>query len=251
MKRHELLHALDQLLTPRQFKDYAPNGLQVEGREEIRRIVTAVTAGQSAIDSAIEQGADALLVHHGYFWKGESPVITGMKRNRLKALLDNDINLIGYHLPLDAHPTLGNNACLAKALGLALCGPMEAGNDLSIPVWGRFDTPVTETELCRRIDLALGRQPLCISGHDRPISTLGICSGGAPDYIDLAAELDLDAYLSGEVAERTFYSARELGVSYFAAGHHATERGGIQALGAYLHGEYGLQVTFVDVDNPV
>ncbi|WP_417347457.1 Nif3-like dinuclear metal center hexameric protein [Ferrimonas sp.] len=251
MKRVEFIEVLDQLLTPWKFKDYAPNGLQVEGREEVSHIVTAVTAGQAAIDAAIELGADTLLVHHGYFWKGESQVITGMKRNRIKALLDNDINLVGYHLPLDAHPTLGNNAQLAKALGLELAGPMELSNELSIPVWGKFEPPVSEAELCERIAKALGRVPLCISGHDRSISTLGICTGGAPDYIDLAASLNLDGYLSGEVAERTYYSAKEQGVSYFAAGHHATERGGVQALGQHLADNHGLKVTFVDCDNPV
>ncbi|WP_028112922.1 Nif3-like dinuclear metal center hexameric protein [Ferrimonas kyonanensis] len=251
MKRTQLLAHLEGLLQPWNVKDYAPNGLQVEGREEIQHIVTAVTASQSVIDRAVALNADMVLVHHGYFWKGEAPEITGMKHKRLRALLVNDINLVGYHLPLDIHPTLGNNAQLAKALGLTITGPMEAGNEHSVAVCARLDPPVSGQELAKRIETVLGRAPLHIKGHDRLISSLGICSGGAQDYIDLAAARGLDGYLSGEVSERTYYSATEQGIDYFAAGHHATERGGIQALGSHLANEFNLQISFVDTDNPV
>ncbi|WP_298440004.1 Nif3-like dinuclear metal center hexameric protein [uncultured Ferrimonas sp.] len=251
MQRQELLSYLDGLLKPWQLKDYAPNGLQVEGRDEIHTIVTAVTADQRVLDKAVELGADCVLVHHGYFWKSEPAVITGMKQRRLKALLCNDINLIGYHLPLDVHPELGNNAQLARLLRISNVRPLHEGNDTDLVLRGEFETAMSGAELAEYLGHKLGRQPLHIAGHNRPIKTLAWCSGGAQDYLDEVASFGLDAFISGEVSERTYHSAVEQGIDYFAAGHHATERGGIQALGDHLASKFFLDVHFVDTPNPV
>ncbi|GAA4880776.1 Nif3-like dinuclear metal center hexameric protein [Ferrimonas pelagia] len=251
MQREELLQILDGLLKPWLVKDYAPNGLQVEGRQTIQKIVTAVTADQHAVDAAVQAGADTLLVHHGYFWKSEPAVITGMKHRRLKALLMNDINLIGYHLPLDIHPGLGNNVQLAQLLGVENVRPLEAGNETCLVLRGELAQPMTGVELAQLISAKLARDPLHIPGHQRPIRTLAWCTGGAQDFIDEAAAAGIDAFLSGEVSERTYHSAVEQGIDYFACGHHATERGGIQALGEYLAAEHELDVSFVDTPNPV
>ncbi|SHG89464.1 Nif3-like dinuclear metal center hexameric protein [Ferrimonas marina] len=251
MKRQELLAHLDTLLQPHLVKDYAPNGLQVEGKDEIHKVITAVTADQFAVDAAVEAGADCLLVHHGYFWKNEPAVITGMKKRRLQALLRHDINLIGYHLPLDIHPALGNNAQLAQLLGLEAVEPLEAGNDTCLVLKGRLSQPLSGHELSQHIHQQLKRPPLHIAGHDRPIQTLAWCTGGAQDYIDQVAAAGIDAFLSGEVSERTYHSAVEQGIDYFACGHHATERGGVLALGEHLAQQFGLEVHFVDTPNPV
>ncbi len=251
IQRDELLHYLETLLQPQRFQDYAPNGLQIEGKARIQTLVTAVTADQFAIDGAVAAGADALLVHHGYFWKNEAPVITGMKKRRIQALLTHDINLIGYHLPLDCHPTLGNNAQLAALLGIEQSAPLDAGDELSLVRRGVFAEPLSGEALSARLTERLGRAPLHIAGHNRPIRTVAWCTGGAQDYIDAVAARGIDAFLSGEVSERTYHSAVEQGIDYFACGHHATERGGIQALGHALADAFGLDVTFVDTPNPV
>jgi dinuclear metal center YbgI/SA1388 family protein len=250
MTRDELRHYLDDFLQVGKFKDYAPNGLQVEGRADIKVLVTGVTACQALIDEAVRLNADALLVHHGFFWKGEPEVLVGMKQRRIKALLTHDINLFGYHLPLDAHPMLGNNAELARKLEIiepeAIAG---VAQDL---VWhGRLDTPVSGGEFAKRIERLLGRRPLHLGDADGEIRTLAWCTGGAQDYIDVAAEFGVDAFISGEVSERTYHSALEQGIHYFAAGHHATERYGIQALGRHLAREFNLEHHFVDIANPV
>ncbi len=246
----DLIAYLNERLMPERFKDYAPNGLQVEGAPTVRRLVTGVTASQALVDAAVEWGADAILVHHGYFWKGENPCITGMKQRRLKALLQNDINLLGYHLPLDAHPEIGNNTRLAQLLDLDITGGLEPGNPQSIGITGRFDPPISADQLVARISQRLGREPAYIPGGDHMISTLGLCTGGAQGYIDQAAALGLDAYLSGEISEPTVHSARENGIHYFAAGHHATERYGVQALGEELATVFEIEHLFVDIDNP-
>ncbi len=251
MLRDELIRYLDDLLKPWLMKDYAPNGLQVEGKAEIRKVVTAVTADQFAVDAAVAAGADVLLVHHGYFWKSEPAAIVGMKRRRLAQLLKHDINLIAYHLPLDVHPELGNNAQLAKALGVVNVRPFEADNETSLVLRGELEPALSGHQLAERIAKALDRAPLHIAGHDRPIRTLAWCTGGAQDYIDGVAAAGLDAFLSGEVSERTYHSAVEQGIDYYACGHHATERGGVQALGERLARELGLEVRFVDTPNPV
>ncbi|ASW81565.1 Nif3-like dinuclear metal center hexameric protein [Vibrio anguillarum] len=242
---------LNQKLNPQLIKDYCPNGLQVEGRTEIKKIVTGVTASQALIEQAIERNADALLVHHGYFWKSEPESIRGMKGHRIRALIRNDINLYAYHLPLDIHPELGNNKLLADLLGIHVDGGLE-GHPQSVAMYGHFEQALTADELSQRIEQALQRRPLHVAPNsNRIIKTVGWCTGGGQDYVDLAAQHGLDAFISGEISERTTYSAREQNVHYFAAGHHATERYGVKALGEWLANEYDFEVEFIDIDNPV
>lgn len=242
---------LNQILTPGLIKDYCPNGLQVEGREKVNKVLTGVTASLALIEKAIELDVDAILVHHGYFWKGEQEQIRGMKGKRIRELIRHDINLYAYHLPLDIHPTLGNNAQLARLLDIEVEGGLE-GHPQSVAMFGRFKQPLSGLELSQRINGVLNRQPLHISTYDdKPIETVGWCTGGGQDFIDLAASKNLDAFISGEISERTTYNAREQGIHYFSAGHHATERYGVKALGEWLAEQHGLDVTFVDIDNPV
>lgn len=251
MQRDELLDYLVTLLNVPAFADYAPNGLQVEGRAEIGKIVTGVTACQSLVDAAVARGADALLVHHGYFWKGEDPCVVGMKQRRLKALLAAEINLLGYHLPLDAHPELGNNAQLAALLGFQTEGTFGGGAGPDIGQYGRLSQPQDAVALGEHIARQLGRAPLHIAGNTAEISTIAWCTGAAQSYLEQAAELGVDAFVTGEISEQTVHIARERGLHFFSAGHHATERGGVQALGAHLADHFGLTVEFVDIDNPV
>ncbi|MDB1124530.1 Nif3-like dinuclear metal center hexameric protein [Vibrio algarum] len=247
----QLESLLNQKLSPELIKDYCPNGLQIEGKCEVNKIVTGVTASKALIDKAIELQADAILVHHGYFWKGESEAIRGMKGARIKTLIKNDINLYAYHLPLDVHPELGNNAKLAQLLGISIDGGLEPSPQ-SVAMFGSLDAPISGQDFAKRIESVLNRVPLHIMPEcDKPIRTVGWCTGGGQDYIELAAEKRLDAFISGEVSERTTYSAREQGIHYFGAGHHATERYGVKALGEWLATEHGLDVEFVDIDNPV
>ncbi|SUT86273.1 metal-binding protein [Actinobacillus ureae] len=250
----ELEQIIDEKLNSKAISDYAPNGLQVEGKAHIQRIVTGVTATLPLIEKAIEKNADAILVHHGYFWKSESPCIRGMKGKRIKQLLVNDINLFGYHLPLDIHSELGNNAQLATKLGVINLQGLEDRPN-SIPVYGEFETPISAKELAERIEQALNRKPILCDEFiaDYPhklIRKVGICTGGGQGYIDLAASKGCDAFISGEISEQTTHSAREQGIYYFACGHHATERDGVKALGEWLVKEYGLDVEFIDIDNP-
>ena len=250
MNNLELERLLNEKLSTDRINDYAPNGLQVEGKAEIKKIITGVTASQALIDYAVAQQADAVLVHHGYFWKSENPCIRGMKGKRIKTLLVNDINLYGYHLPLDVHPELGNNAKLAQLLGIGDLQPLE-NSTTSIPVWGMLKDPVTAEEFAHRIEQVLHRKPLiCTENGPHLIRKVGICTGGGQGYIDLAAAQGCDAFITGEVSEQTIHSAREQGIHFFAAGHHATERYGIKALGEWLAAEYGLDVEFKDIDNP-
>ncbi len=250
MKREELRQYLGEFLQLDKFRDYAPNGLQVEGKAEIRKIVTGVTACQALIDRAVEAGADALLVHHGFFWKNEPEVLTGMKQRRIKSLLLNDINLFGYHLPLDAHPMLGNNAELGRELGVI--EPEAVETVAQGLLWqGVLDSPMTAKDLSALLEQRLGQAPLHLDGGERNIQKLAWCTGGAQDYIDAAAALGVDAFISGEASERTFHSAVEQGIHYFGAGHHATERFGIKALGEHLAREFELEHEFIDIPNPV
>ncbi|WP_133408621.1 Nif3-like dinuclear metal center hexameric protein [Parashewanella tropica] len=250
MTRDELVKYLDDYLQTFKFKDYAPNGLQVEGKNNISNIVTGVTASQALIDAAIEVNADAILVHHGYFWKGEPQVITGMKQKRIKALLINDINLMGYHLPVDAHHQVGNNVQLGKKLGIHNIQVVESvSQDL---LWqGELSKAISASEFKNQLTQTLGREALHIGDVKQVIKSIAWCTGGAQDYIDTAAQLGVDAYISGEVSERTFHSAVEQGIHYFAAGHHATERFGIQALGEHLANQFDLKHQFIDIPNPV
>lgn len=246
--RQDITRYIDELLKVSEFRDYCPNGLQVEGRNTIEHIVSGVTASQALIEAAIEQQADVLLVHHGYFWKGEEPCITGLKRERIVRLLENEINLLAYHLPLDAHPELGNNAQLAQKLGLQVEG---TAGDTDMIWHGSLPTPCTAAELAARIETALGRTPLYIEGGEGPVSRVAWCTGAAQGYIEQAAALGVQAFISGEISEQTVHQARELGLSYFSAGHHATERYGVQVLGEHLAKHFGIRHSFVDIDNPV
>ncbi|WPC74885.1 Nif3-like dinuclear metal center hexameric protein [Vibrio porteresiae] len=252
MKTLELESLLNDTLSPHLIKDYCPNGLQVEGKNDIQKIVTGVTASAALIEKAIELNADAILVHHGYFWKSEPQAIRGMKGRRIRQLIKHDINLLAYHLPLDIHPSLGNNAQLAQRLGITLEGGLE-GHPQSVAMYGRLEKPVAGAEFAARIASALNREPMHIAPENEAklIETVGLCTGGGQDFIELAVEKGLDAFISGEISERTTYSAREQDIHYFAAGHHATERYGVKALGEWLAQEHGFDVTFIDINNPV
>tara|TARA_R110001583_G_scaffold17770_3_gene71743 strand:- start:29242 stop:29997 length:756 start_codon:yes stop_codon:yes gene_type:complete len=251
MNNRKLANKLDQFLEIHQFKDYCPNGLQIEGREQVKKIVTGVTANQALIDAAIELNADAILVHHGFFWKGEAQQIVGMKYKRIKALIENGINLYAYHLPLDVHPELGNNKQLAELLKIIDRRPLEPWDKRSVGRVGKFEEAVTPQDLVDTISKKLDREPLWIDGGKPEIKTVAWCTGGGQDYITIAAEQGIDAFISGEISERTVHIAKEMGIHYFAAGHHATERYGVKALGEWLEAEMDFDVTFIDIDNPV
>ncbi|WP_018873087.1 Nif3-like dinuclear metal center hexameric protein [Thioalkalivibrio sp. ALJ16] len=245
--RDELMQAMNAELQPEAFRDYCPNGLQVEGRRDIHRIVSGVTASRALVEAAVEADADMILVHHGYFWKGEPQVITGMKRERVRQLLAHDINLVAYHLPLDAHPVLGNNAQLAERLGFTVEGPLREDGVGQIGFPAR---PLTAGDLQAQVSQVLGREALCVEAGDHPIRRIAWCTGGAQSLLTAAAAQGVDAYLSGEISEQTTHEARELGVHYIAAGHHATERYGAQALGRWCAERFGLEHQFIDIDNP-
>ena len=248
MNREQLVKYLDELLQPAKFRDYCPNGLQVEGRAEVARIVAGVTASQALLDVAVARGADAVIVHHGYFWKGEDGRITGIRRQRLKTLLANDISLLAYHLPLDANPDLGNNAMLAARLGWLPDGRF---GDQDIAWLGSIAVPTTAGQLAAQIVGGLTRVPLLIGDPERPVRRIGWCTGDAQDYFEQAIAHGVDAFVSGEISEQTVHLARESGVAYLACGHHATERYGIAALATHINQHCGLQCEFVDLDNPV
>ena len=245
----DMLALCDRLLQPWQFQDYCPNGLQVQGANQISKIVTGVTASQALIESAIAEKAQAILVHHGFFWKGDDPCIKGMLRKRLALLLEHNINLIAYHLPLDAQPELGNNVRLAEVLGIEITGTMEPEKELSIGLVGKLKKPRTGDAFAGHIQSCLGRLPLHIPGNGL-IETVAWCTGAAQGFIERASGLEVDAYLTGEISEPTTHVARETGIHFFAAGHHATERYGVQALGQRIAKELGLAHQFIDIDNP-
>lgn len=248
MKRQELTRYLEQLLEPGRFRDYCPNGLQVEGRPEVRRLIAGVTASQALLDAAVERDADAILVHHGWFWRGEEGRVTGLRKTRLQTLLKHDINLIAYHLPLDGHPAFGNNAQLASRLGWT---PDARFGEQDIGWLGSLENPTIVSAIVDRVGRELQRPPLLIGDGDRLVSRIGWCSGAAQGLFEQAIALGVDLYLSGEIAEQTVHLARESGVAYLAAGHHASERFGVQALAAHLAERFGLDCQFVDIDNPV
>lgn len=251
VKLHDFLHYCDTLLDVGSYQDYCPNGLQVEGRAEIQRMVCGVTASQALVEQAVELGADLLLVHHGYFWKGEDPVISGMKQRRLKSLLVNGLSLVAYHLPLDGHGEFGNNAQLALRWGLSIDGRFGHGPNGGVAMFGKLASVQTAEELAQKISQDLGRESLLIPAGDKPVLRVGWCSGAAQDYIDQAAALGLDAFISGEISERTVHHARELGIHYIAAGHHATERYGIKVFAEHLAEHFSVKNQFIDINNPV
>ncbi len=248
MKLSALNTYLKEILQPARFNDYCPNGLQVEGRSEVNKIVTGVTASQALIDEAVKRNADAILVHHGYFWRGEMPEIVGMKKRRIQTLLRHDINLFAYHLPLDAHPEFGNNVMLGKKLNLAIDRWLD---DKQMVAMTTLPAPVELTDLCALIKAQLGRTPQLIAGSKSSIQTIAWCTGAAQQYIDIAILADVDVFISGEISEQTVHAVRESNTAYIAAGHHATERYGIQALGDHLSEKLGLLHEFVEIDNPV
>jgi dinuclear metal center YbgI/SA1388 family protein len=238
----------DRLLDADRFSDSAPNGLQVEGERPVQRLVSGVTASAALIDAAGESGADAILVHHGWFWKGENPCLTGIKGRRARRLLRAGASLIAYHLPLDAHPTMGNNATLGMRLGVLDAEPAPGTEGL---LWtGRLAHGCSPDALAGEISERLGRQPTLVRAGRLCIERLAWCTGGGQGYIAQAAELGVDAFLSGEISEQTTHQAREYGIAFIAAGHHATERFGVQALGGHLAERFKLEHRFVDIDNP-
>ncbi|MBJ7537727.1 Nif3-like dinuclear metal center hexameric protein [Marinomonas transparens] len=252
MLRREFELILDRTLSPNRFKDYAPNGLQVEGKNEINRVVTGVTACQALIDAAIEYKADAIFVHHGYFWKGESPQIVGMKYRRISALIKHDINLYGYHLPLDAHPELGNNAGLADAIGLDNRASLQPELAIaeSIGIVGELRETISPEDFKGLIERVVGRDVLLEPSGGSSIRRVALCSGGAQGYIEQAILVGADVFITGEVSEQTIHIAREMGIHFVAAGHHATERFGARSVAQFLTEEHGLDAVFIDVDNP-
>ena len=249
ISRTALHTILNELLQPQFIPDGCPNGLQVEGKTTIHKVVSGVTASAALIDKAIELQADAILVHHGYFWKGEDACLTGMKKQRIARLLKHDINLFAYHLPLDVHPTLGNNVQLAKLLGIQDIENLENAK-LSVALKGRFAEPVSPSDLAQRLSQVLDKTPLFEQVAKPMISTVAWCTGGGQKFIDLAASQGIDAFITGEVSEQTIHTAREMNIHFYAAGHHATERYGVKALGEYLADNYAVDVEFVDIPNP-
>jgi dinuclear metal center YbgI/SA1388 family protein len=248
MRRDELGAYMDGVLDASRYRDYCPNGLQVEGRAEVQRIVCGVTASQSLIDAAVAHEADAILVHHGWFWKGEDGRLIGFRKRRLQTLLAHDINLFAYHLPLDGHPEFGNNAQLAVRLGWRVerrFGEHELGCLAVLPA------PTFAGGLAQTVQQVLGRTPLLIGDPRQPVSRVAWCSGGAQDWFEAAIGAGADLFMSGEASEQTTHLARESGVAYLAAGHHATERYGVMALGVHLTERFGLSCDYVEIDNPV
>lgn len=248
VKINDLTHYTQQLMQVERFKDYCPNGLQVEGKAEIRKIVTGVTASMALLEAAHEANADLILVHHGYFWKNEDARVVGIKRNRLAFLLKNNINLLAYHLPLDAHVEFGNNVQLGRVLGIA---PTGFTGEANIIAYGTLPKPISLKNFAAHIETALQRTPLVIGEAQKMVQKVAWCTGGAQGYIDAAIELGVDVYISGEISEQTTHQALESGVSYISAGHHVTERYGVQALGEHLAEKFNLAYEFIDINNPV
>ena len=247
MKIQVLHQYLNQLLQPDKFSDYCPNGLQIEGKPNVFKIVTGVTASYALLEAAHAVQADAILVHHGYFWRDEAPAIVGIKKRRIQFLLANQINLFAYHLPLDAHETLGNNVMLAQKIGLRVSRFAGSKNMLAIV---ELNQPILLETLVQNVNNQLNRVVLTIGEPKQLIQTIAICTGGAQSYIEQAYAAGADVYLSGEISEQTVHIARESSKSYISAGHHATERYGIQALGEHLAQKFGLVHQFIDCDNP-
>ena len=247
----DIIQWCDSTLKSHEFKDYAPNGLQIEGKTEVNKIVCAVTASQTAIDAAIAQGADLLLVHHGYFWKGEAYPITGMRGKRIKSLIQQDISLVGYHLPLDSHPTLGNNAAIADLLELQNIEALDPTERHPIGNIGYLKSAMSPEAFKAFVSERLGFDAIHLPSDKSTIQKVGFCTGGAQDYITKAALQNCDAYISGEVSERTFYEAAELGVHYYACGHHATEKYGVQRLAKAISEQFNIEYSYFELNNPI
>jgi dinuclear metal center YbgI/SA1388 family protein len=248
MDRIELELYLNDMLDIGRFKDYSPNGLQVEGRRRIDKIATGVTASLAFLKAATDWGADAVLVHHGYFWRNEAPQITGRKYRRIKQLIDNDISLFAFHLPLDDHPEVGNNAQLGARLGLI--GDARFGAD-GLGWMTTLPMPVTLAHFAAQVEQTLGRAPLLLGDPEAELRRIAWCTGGAQHYFEAAIDAGADVYLTGEISEQTTHIAAESGVAFLAAGHHATERYGVQALGSHVSERFDVEHLFIDIDNPV
>jgi len=248
MRLKELESYLDLLLDVSHFRDYCPNGLQVEGRSEIGTIISGVTASFELLQAAIEENADAVLVHHGYFWRGENECLIGMKRRRIALLITHDVSLFAYHLPLDAHPEMGNNSQLGHRLGFV---ETDRFGEQNIAVHGSLSQVVTLRELGVLLERILSRRPLVIGDEAKPIRRVAWCTGAAQDYFDEAIRMGVDVFITGEISEKNVHAARESGVAFISAGHHATERYGVQALGEHVAQKFGITHQFIDVDNPV
>ena len=244
MQLEELCHFCNDYLNIDDFSDYCPNGLQVEGRTHVTRIVSGVTASLELIEAAVELDADVILVHHGYFWKGESQPLVGYKGNRIRQLMQNEISLLAYHLPLDAHPVVGNNAQLAERMGWLVTGQQGL-------IWtGEVSEACSVNQVLDEVGDKIDSNPLLISGGDHPVRQLAWCTGAAQSSIEQAATMGVDLFISGEISENTVHFAREAGIHYIAAGHHATERYGVQALGGLLAQRFGLFHEFIEIENP-
>ena len=248
MELSRLVSYIQEILQPERFSDYCPNGLQIQGCADVLKIVSGVTASMDLLQAAADAGADAVLVHHGFFWKNEDPCIVGIKQKRIKFLLDNNISLLAYHLPLDAHPKLGNNAQLANRLGLNL--EAWAGNQ-NILAYGTLPEARLLGDFSQFVDLQLNRTPMVIGSDSKKIKRVAWCSGGAQSYMQDAINLGVDLFISGEISEQTYHLAQESGVAYMAAGHHATERYGVNALGDHLASHFSISHEFIDIHNPV
>ena len=247
----EIIQWCDETLNTHEFKDYAPNGLQIEGRSDVQKILCAVTASQEAIEAAIAQNADILLVHHGYFWKGEPYPITGMRGKRIKSLIQHDISLVGYHLPLDSHPTLGNNAAIAECLALENLQALDPSERHPIGNIGFLKQALSATEFRDYLTARLGFNTIHLPAEKNQIQKVGFCTGAAQDFIGKAAEQGCDAFISGEVSERTYYEAKELDVHYYACGHHATERYGVQRLAKAISEQFNIEYSYFELNNPI
>lgn len=248
--RTRLLEALDGLLQPALFRDYGPNGLQVEGRPVVRRLVTGVTASLALIEAAIAAQADAVLVHHGLFWRGQDGRVTGWMKQRLARLLAHDINLLAYHLPLDAHPALGNNAQLARQLGIEVeDAPAGRFGEQALGFLGRCKAG-SAAALADHVAQVLGRSVTLVAEPDRPVHRVALCTGGAQGYFEAAIAAGADVFITGEISEPQAHYARECGVAYIACGHHASERYGVAAVGEHLAAQFGLEHRFIDIPNP-
>lgn len=247
---HELVHYADTLLQVGEFADYCPNGLQVEASSRVKKIVSGVTASQALIDEAIARKADVLLVHHGYFWKGEQSELTGIKGRRIASLVRNNVSLLAYHLPLDAHTELGNNVQLAKRMNWQIDGGLDNGKH-PIGLVGKLDQPIALSDFAASIGKNLQREPLVFGASDKTIHRIAWCTGAAQSYIEKAHRSGVDCFITGEVSEQTYHFAQEAGIAFVAAGHHATERYGAKALGEHLAQRFAIDVEFVDIDNPI
>ncbi|MDG1074981.1 MAG: Nif3-like dinuclear metal center hexameric protein [Methylophilaceae bacterium] len=248
MQLNALKQYLTQYLQPERFTDYCLNGLQVEGKAEVNRIVTGVTASIALLEQAKEQKADAVLVHHGYFWKGESQSITGIKKRRLKYLLENDMNLFAYHLPLDGHLEIGNNVMLGKVLGLEIAGWLDNQHMIA---WAKLKEKQSLGGLSQQVSERLNRPIQLVGNANQVVETVAWCTGAAQSYIEYAIAADIDVFISGEISEQTVHQVRESNTAYMSAGHHATERYGIDALGTHLANNFSISHMFIDIDNPV